>query len=181
MILVMVFALSRSTFSRSHPKTKNWWFLDDPEIRVGTILIALAVLILTSFSWSKDLGVAGGAEKIWGIFFTSVSFLTTTGLTSTYVPDGLRGFGQAGIIFLALAFFQPKLLKPLNYSWIKLGEVLGTIIAPLIMALVFFIILTPTSFIVRIMGKDLLRLKFSKKNTYWLKRSKNITTMDKQF
>jgi trk system potassium uptake protein TrkH len=49
------------------------------------------------------LGVAGGAEKIWGIFFTSVSFLTTTGLTSTYVPDGLRGFGQAGIIFLALA------------------------------------------------------------------------------
>lgn len=103
LILVMVFALSRSTFSRSHPKTRNWWFSDDPEIRVGIILIAMAVLILTSFSWSKDLGVAGGAEKIWGIFFTSVSFLTTTGLTSTYVSDGLRGFGQAGIIFLALA------------------------------------------------------------------------------
>ena len=49
------------------------------------------------------------------------------------------------------------------------------------MALVFFIILTPISFIVRILGKDILRLKFSKNETYWIKREKNITTMDKQF
>ena len=76
---------------------------------------------------------------------------------------------------------QPKLLKPLNHSWIKLGEILGKIIAPLVMALVFFVVLTPTSLLVRIFGKDLLRLKFSKKDTYWLKRSKNVTTMDKQF
>jgi len=49
------------------------------------------------------------------------------------------------------------------------------------MALVFFIIVTPISFFVRILGKDLLMLKFSKNNSYWIKRQKNLTTMDKQF
>jgi hypothetical protein len=49
------------------------------------------------------------------------------------------------------------------------------------MALIFFTILTPISFLVRILGKDLLKLKFSKKNSYWIQRKKNITTMDKQF
>ena len=49
------------------------------------------------------------------------------------------------------------------------------------MALVFFIILTPTSIIVRLFGKDLLKLKFSKDSSYWIKREKNITSMDKQF
>ena len=120
------------------------------------------------------------SEKSFGVTFSVLFFLI--GIWPLLSLEEIRIWSLTlSIIFLALAFFQPKLLKPLNYSWIKLGEVLGTIIAPLIMALVFFIILTPTSFIVRIMGKDLLRLKFSKKNTYWLKRSKNITTMDKQF
>jgi hypothetical protein len=120
------------------------------------------------------------SEKSFGVTFSVLFFLI--GIWPLLSLEEIRIWSLIlSIIFLALAFFQPKLLKPLNYSWIKLGEVLGTIIAPLIMALVFFIILTPTSFIVRIMGKDLLRLKFSKKNTYWLKRSKNITTMDKQF
>ena len=72
-------------------------------------------------------------------------------------------------------------MKTLNKIWIKLGELLGKLIAPIVMALVFFIIVTPISFFVRILGKDLLMLKFSKNNSYWIKRQKNITTMDKQF
>ena len=102
------------------------------------------------------------SEKSFGVTFSVLFFLI--GIWPLLSLEEIRIWSLTlSIIFLALAFFQPKLLKPLNYSWIKLGEVLGTIIAPLIMALVFFIILTPTSFIVRIMGKDLLRLKFSKK------------------
>jgi len=80
-----------------------------------------------------------------------------------------------------LAFLKPKLLKPLNHNWIKLGEIIGKVIAPIVMALVFFIIVTPISFLVRVLGKDLLKLKFSKNNSYWIKRKENITTMDKQF
>ena len=85
-------------------------------------------------------------------------------------------------IFLILGLINSKLLSPLNKSWIKLGEILGMIIAPIVMALVYFVILTPVSFIVRIFGKDLLGLKFLKeKETYWIKRKKNIGTMKKQF
>ena len=88
----------------------------------------------------------------------------------------------ASTIFLILGLINSKLLSPLNKSWIKLGEILGMIIAPIVMALVYFVILTPVSFIVRIFGKDLLGLKFLKeKETYWIKRKKNIGSMKKQF
>jgi hypothetical protein len=88
----------------------------------------------------------------------------------------------ASAIFLILGLINSKLLSPLNKSWIKLGEILGMIIAPIVMALVYFVILTPLSFIVRLFGKDLLGLKFLKeKETYWIKRKKNIGSMKKQF
>ena len=76
-------------------------------------------------------------------------------------------FITASIIFLILGLINSKLLSPLNKSWIKLGEILGIIIAPIVMALVYFVILTPVSLIVRIFGKDLLSLKlFKEKETY---------------
>ena len=91
-------------------------------------------------------------------------------------------FLVASIIFLILGVFNSKLLSPLNKAWIKFGEILGLIIAPIVMGLVYFVILTPVSLIVRLFGKDLLGLKFKKENeTYWIKRKKNLTSMDKQF
>ena len=86
------------------------------------------------------------------------------------------------LIFLILGLLNSKLLTPLNKGWIKFGEVLGIIIAPIVMCLVYFIILTPISLIVRIFGKDLLKLKSTKKiETYWIKRDKKLGTMNKQF
>ena len=91
-------------------------------------------------------------------------------------------FIAVSIIFLILGLINSKLLSPLNKSWIKLGEILGIIIAPIVMALVYFVILTPVSFIVRIFGKDLLSLKLLKdKETYWIKRKKSLSSMKKQF
>ena len=91
-------------------------------------------------------------------------------------------FLTASVIFLLLGLINSKLLSPLNKSWIKLGEILGTIIAPIVMVLVYFVILTPVSLIVRIFGKDLLGLKILKeKETYWIKRKKNLGSMKKQF
>ena len=88
----------------------------------------------------------------------------------------------ASVVFLILGLLNSKLLSPLNKSWIKLGEILGIIIAPIVMALVYFVILTPISIIVRVFGKDLLGLKFLKeKETYWIKRKKNLGSMKKQF
>ena len=91
-------------------------------------------------------------------------------------------FITASVVFLILGLLNSKLLSPLKKSWIKLGEILGIIIAPIVMALVFFLILTPVSIIVRLFGKDLLGLKFLKeKDTYWIKRKKILGSMKKQF
>ena len=85
------------------------------------------------------------------------------------------------IIFLILGIINSKILSPLNNLWVKFGELLGRIIAPIVMALVYFFILTPISLLVRVFGKDLLGLKFSKKNSYWINRKKDLGKMDKQF
>jgi len=86
------------------------------------------------------------------------------------------------LFFLIFGLINSKILSPFNKAWVKFGEILGLIIAPIIMALVYFIILTPISLILRMFGKDLLGLKFMKKqDTYWIKRVKKLGTMKKQF
>ena len=91
---------------------------------------------------------------------------------------------STALIFLVLGLLNSKILSPLNKAWIKLGEILGRIVAPVVMAIVYFIILTPISLLVRLFGKDLIGMKFSndiKKKSYWIKRKKNLGSMDKQF
>ena len=90
-------------------------------------------------------------------------------------------FITVSVIFLLLSLINSKLLSPLNKLWIKFGEILGIIIAPLVMALIYFVILTPVSFIVKILGKDLLGLKFLKKKKLIGLKEKNLGPMKKQF
>ena len=86
------------------------------------------------------------------------------------------------LIFLVLGLLNSKILSPLNKAWIKLGEILGRIIAPIVMAIVYFIILTPISLLVRLFCKDLIGMKFSDDiKSYWVKRKKHLGSMDKQF
>ena len=86
------------------------------------------------------------------------------------------------LIFFVLGILNSKILSPLNKAWIKLGEILGRIVAPVVMAIVYFIILTPISLLVRLFGKDLIGMKFSNDiKSYWVKRKKSLGSMDKQF
>ena len=86
------------------------------------------------------------------------------------------------VIFLILGLLNSKLLSPLNNLWIKFGEILGKIIAPIVIAVVYFLILTPISLLVRLFGKDLIEMKFNNSvKSYWIKRKKHLGTMDKQF
>ena len=85
-------------------------------------------------------------------------------------------------IFLVLGLLNSKILSPFNNAWIKLGEILGRIIAPIVMAIVYFFILTPISLLVRLFGKDLIGIKFSNDlKSYWVKKKKHLGSMDKQF
>jgi len=69
-------------------------------------------------------------------------------------------------IFLILGFLNSKILNPLNILWFKFGLLLGKIISPLVMGLIFFCVLTPIGILMKIFMKDLLKLKYNNKNTY---------------
>ena len=85
------------------------------------------------------------------------------------------------IIFLIMGITKSRFLTPLNIAWIKFGELLGIIISPLIMGLVYFLVVLPMGILMRVLGKDLLRLKFNKNiETYWNKKEAK-TNFNKQF
>ncbi len=117
----------------------------------------------------------------FGLLFFTVFLLI--GLWPLLKGDGPRiYFFPIALLFLILGVINSKILTPLNKLWVRFGELLGKIIAPIVMALIYFIILTPLSFLIRIFGKDLLKIKFSKKTkTYWIKRIKDLGPMNKQF
>ena len=84
--------------------------------------------------------------------------------------------------FLILGLMNSKLLTPLNKLWFRFGIILGSIIAPIVMGVVFFLVVTPIGLAMRITGKDLLNKKFDKKKkTYWVNGYQNIGSMKKQF
>ena len=86
------------------------------------------------------------------------------------------------LVFLILGLINSKLLTPLNKLWLKIGEILGRIIAPIVIAIVFFLVITPTAIIMRLLGKDLLKKKYdSKSKSYWINRIEIINSMKKQF
>ena len=85
------------------------------------------------------------------------------------------------LVFLILGLLNFKILVPLNKVWVKFGEFLGKIIAPIVMFLIFFTILTPIAILLKLLGKDLLKIKKNKLiESYWINR-KNITSMNRQF
>jgi len=86
------------------------------------------------------------------------------------------------LVFLILGITNSKLLAPLNKLWFKIGIILGNFISPVVMGVVFFLVVTPTGIIVRILGKDLLKTNKNKNiSTYWINRDKKNSTMRKQF
>ena len=85
------------------------------------------------------------------------------------------------IIFLILGVSNSKILSPLNKIWFKFGLLLGKIISPVVMGIIFFIVVTPTGLILRLFQKDVLNLKFNNNNTYWIEKSGPKSKMKNQF
>ena len=85
------------------------------------------------------------------------------------------------IFFLLLGILNSKILTPLNKIWFKIGILLGNVISPIIMGIIFFLVVTPTSFVMKILRKDLLNLKKNTKNSYWIKKQNQNSSMKNQF
>ena len=85
------------------------------------------------------------------------------------------------LIFLILGLINSKILTPLNKLWFKFGIFLGKIISPLVMGIIFFFVVTPIGFIMRLLSRDILNLKFNNENSYWIKKTGPISKMKNQF
>ena len=83
-------------------------------------------------------------------------------------------------IFLIITFIRPNLFTPLNKLWIQFGILLGKVISPIVMGLVFFFVVTPIGILVRLFKKDVMGLK-KKETSYWINREDKVQSMRKQF
>ena len=128
----------------------------------------------------KNSKIKIGSNKSFGIvFFTVFLIIAIWPLLNGYE---IRYWSLIiSIVFLILGILNSKILTPLNKIWFKIGILLGNVISPIVMSIIFFLVVTPTSFIMKILGKDLLNLKKNNNKSYWIEKNKQNTSMKKQF
>tara|TARA_B100000123_G_scaffold142549_1_gene105341 strand:- start:28 stop:411 length:384 start_codon:yes stop_codon:yes gene_type:complete len=120
------------------------------------------------------------SNRSFGVVFFIVFLLI--GLYPLLKGNDLRIWSLIiSFIFLALGLINSKILTPLNRLWFKFGLLLGKFISPIIMGIIFFIVVTPIGIIMRLFKKDLLNLKFNKKETYWIDKKGPKSKMKNQF
>jgi hypothetical protein len=123
--------------------------------------------------------VESSSDRAFGLVFAGV-------FTLIAVHQAWRGAGwwpmalALAAAFLTLALARPALLAPLNRWWTKLGLLLGAIVAPIVMGIIYFGLITPMAVLARLLGKDFLRLaRDPAAPTYWLPRTGEEPTRER--
>ena len=121
-----------------------------------------------------------GSNRSFGVVF-SIVFLIIA-LFPLLNDNNIRIWSIIlSLIFFILGLLNSNILSPLNRIWFKFGIILGSIVSPIIMGLVFFLVVTPTSLILRLFKKDTLNLKKNDSITYWIKKLDKKSKMKNQF
>ena len=122
-----------------------------------------------------------GTERNFGVVFSI--FFTCLGLYPILFSEKIYiFFCILGLVFFILSIFYSKIFFYPNKIWFKFGILLGNIVSPLVMIVIYYFTVTPTGIIMKILGKDLLREKIKKTNkTYWIKKMKINNSMKNQF
>ena len=127
---------------------------------------------------SKNIKIS--SNRSFGIVF--FIFFLIVSIFPLFKNEDIRIWAViVAIIFLILGLLNSSVLSPLNKIWFKFGILLGNFISPIIMGLVFFTVITPTAFLMRAFGKDLLNLKKNNKKSYWIEKSPIKSKMKDQF
>ena len=127
---------------------------------------------------NKDIKI--GSNRNFGVVFFVVFLLI--GLWPILKGNELRIWAIViSLIFLILGILNSKILTPFNKVWFRFGIFLGNFISPIIMGIVFFLVVTPTGLIMKILKKDLLKLKNNNSNTYWLEKDNSNNSLRNQF
>ena len=121
-----------------------------------------------------------GSNKSFGIvFFVVFLFISIYPLINN---EDIRLWSLIiSLIFLVLGILNSNLLSPFNKLWFKFGILLGKIISPIIMGIIFFLVVTPTGILMRLLGKDVLNLKFRDYQSYWIEKTGPKSKMKNQF
>ena len=128
----------------------------------------------------KNKNIKIGTNKSFGIVF--FLFFLIVSIFPLFKDGNIKIWSIViAIIFLILALLNSKILTPLNKIWFKFGILLGSFVSPIVMGMVFFVFVTPTSLIMSVLGKNLLNLKKGNKKTYWIEKSKIQSKMKNQF
>ena len=126
------------------------------------------------------MSVSGSSNKSFGIVFFIVFLIIS--LYPLLNNENIRIWSLIiSATFLILGIMNSNFLSPLNRIWFKFGMLLGSIISPLVMSLIFFLIVTPTGLLMRIFKKDLLNLKYNNKKSYWIEKNGPKSKMKNQF
>ena len=120
------------------------------------------------------------SNRSFGIVFFIV-FLLISLYPLTYSEEIRIWSSIISLSFLILGLLNSKILTPLNKLWFKFGILLGKIISPLIMGIIFFLVVTPIGLIMRLFGKDVLNLKYNKSQSYWIEKNGPKSKMKNQF
>ena len=127
---------------------------------------------------TKDIKI--GSNKSFGIVFAVVFSLIA--LWPLLKGNEIRLWSLIiSIIFLTLGLLNSRILTPLNKLWFKLGILLGNFIAPIIMGIIFFFVVTPTGIIMKLLRKDLIKLKKNNDDSYWIEKKEIKSSMKNQF
>ena len=128
----------------------------------------------------EDKKIKIGSNRSFGVVFFIV-FLVVA-LLPLLNGNSIRIWSIIlSLIFLILGLLNSNILSPLNRIWFKFGIILGSIVSPIVMSLVFFLVVTPTSLILRLFRKDILSLKKNNNSTYWIKKLDKKSKMKNQF
>ena len=121
-----------------------------------------------------------GSNKSFGIVFFVVFLLIAI---YPILSDGdLRLWSLIiSLVFLILGLINSRLLTPLNKLWFKFGILLGKIISPVIMGIIFFLVVTPIGILMRLFKKDVLNLNFNENKSYWIEKNDQKSKMKNQF
>jgi len=126
----------------------------------------------------KDIKI--GSNRSFGIVFFVVFLLI--GLWPILKGNELRIWAIViSLIFLILGILNSKILTPFNKVWFRFGIFLGNFISPIIMGIVFFLVVTPTGLIMKLLRKDLINLRKNNSSTYWIEKKDIKSSMKNQF
>lgn len=124
----------------------------------------------THENFSRDEATAPGSDRTFGLVMGTA--LALLGLVNRWHTGRLWPWELVlAVLFLAAAWLKPIILHPLNRLWMKLGLLMHRLVNPIVMGLLFFGTIWPTGLVMRMRGRDLLRLKREpSSDTYWIAR-----------